>query len=760
MKLKIFILTLLLLIIGALGAWRWYFNISQDKGEHLNGKADDYAFNLPANPDNPGWLQTSGPLGGTVIRMINYKNTLWASLYSGGIYELQNDGAWKQIAIGYGIPENRAFDIVVNMKSADIAYVPETVKCIAKTVNGGNRWTGLCDTMPEDIKTTNFSAHTLALDPADPRIVYAPGNAFDQKTMLLVSSDSGRHWEKRYFFDKHYDFNHLFFFNNKMYLGTQENGVFVSTDKGKHWTPFNNGLKDLSAARFVNFKNNLYLLGAKILFNTREAGGLYRLSGDRSSWEMVGNVSSFTDNGSLTGIGTDGNVLFVGTNEPALWRSGDGATFTKARSQGLPQDWIGEITSLDSKIYVGVGGNGIFISSDNGENFEEFNQGMISVATREVHVNPQDENELYAGTWDRLGFYWSKNGGNGYKRMASDVFALVIQPNPADFSQIYIGGDRFMTGTVSKEGSNFTEKSKPGTANSFIKSIGIDPKNFSHVLAGVASAVAETPPGEGLWESHDQGGSWTRASGIGNFAVYSIIFNPNDQKIVYASALGEGVFKSTDGGSHFEQIGGNQLKYTYRLAMSPTDPKTLVASSNLFFGQLSDQDQYSGKYGGIFQSRDGGVTWKELTAGIRNYEGGNRPGDFLGWLYNFGHMPNYENVLIDPKNPDHLVVGHHGENVVTTRDGGKTWEKSGAEEMVPGGIHNYAYCVGASSDFNKIYACSCGRGLFSGVINKNGEISWDVVKTVYAKELTSGFQAHNAEEAKKIILSGEYNHKH
>ena len=80
-------------------------------------------------------------------------------------------------------------------------------------------------------------------------------------------------------------------------------------------------------------------------------------------------------------------------------------------------------------------------------------------------------------------------------------------------------------------------------------------------------------------------------------------------------------------------------------------------------------------------------------------------------------MPNYENILIDPKNPDHLIVGHHGENVVETIDGGATWNKVGANEMVPSGVHNYAYCLGASPSFKKFYACTCGRGLFRRVMN-------------------------------------------
>ena len=758
MRFKLPILVSVITLIGAVSVWKLYSFHSPTTGEMVKeideANVNNLGFDLPADFSKSGWVQTSGPLGGTVIRMIPHSGTVWASLYSGGIYELQQDNSWKQIAIGHGIPENRAFDMVIDPKNPNIAYAPERIACAAKTTNGGMNWNPLCKNMLKAVDSPNFSAATLALDPTDSNIVYVPGNTFDGTSVLLVSKDAGETWGKRYTFDAHHDFNHLVFFNSKMYLSTPDDGVFVSSDMGKSWKFLNNGLKELIASRFVIFKNSLYLQGGLLQNNVRMGGSLYRLAGNGLSWEKIPNVEQ------VTGLGSDGSALFVGTMDTKFLISTDGQSFQARASNGLPPDWIGEIVRLNSKIYVGAGGNGIYVSSDNGGSFQEFNRGLVSVATREVHVNPADGNEIYTGTWDRLGFYWSKNGGSGYRREAMDYYVLTLQPDPHDFTKVYMGGDRFAVGHISKGGSKFVEKHRPGSDSSFIKSLAIDPDDNKHILAGVASQVAETPPGEGLWESKDEGVTWTRAKGIGNFAVYSIIFHPTQPKIVYASALGGGVFKSTDGGSHFMPVGDSSLKYTYRLAMSLSDPNTLVASSNLFFGLLSDKDQYSGKYGGIFQSKDGGVTWKDLIAGIKNYEGGAREEDFLGWLYNFGHLPNYEMVLIDPKNPDHLVVGHHGENVVVTRDGGITWEKQGADKMVPGNIHNYAYCLGSSSNFEKIYACTCGRGLFRGSMDKNGRISWDFANTAYAKEFDPSLQPRNAKEARQLLLSGEYNHRH
>ena len=45
-------------------------------------------------------------------------------------------------------------------------------------------------------------------------------------------------------------------------------------------------------------------------------------------------------------------------------------------------------------------------------------------------------------------------------------------------------------------------------------------------------------------------------------------------------------------------------------------------------------------------------------------------------------------------------------------------------------------------------------------MSKDGQITWDFVGAAYAKEIDHGVQPRNAEEARQLILSGEYNHRH
>src|SRR3989338_1168871 len=401
--------------------------------ENIVKENDD--FELPPDKDSSGWKQTSGPLGGVVIRMIPHDGTVWASLYSGGIYELQPDNSWKQIAVGYGIPEVRAFDIVTDSKNVNIAYVPEMIAGIAKTTNKGVSWQGLRDQVTRDIEADIFHSHTLALDPENPKILYVPGFTDDQTSVLIVSKDGGEHWEKRFVFDKYYDFNHLYFWGSTMYLATRDDGVFISKDKGNSWTFSNQGLDNLKTARFLNFKDKLYLLGAELQFNSRFGGKLYQRTQDDSWWEMIQGLDE------VTGIGADENYIYAATwnPDPKIWVSSDGKTFTELASQGLPPGWIGEIVAYKDKIFIGPNGNGIYVSKDDGDTFEEFNKGLVSIATREVYVNPNDENEIYVGTWDRLGFYWSKNGGKGYKNLATDLSVITLVPDPHDFSMVYFG---------------------------------------------------------------------------------------------------------------------------------------------------------------------------------------------------------------------------------------------------------------------------------------------------------------------------------
>jgi len=709
------------------------------------------------------WQQTAGPLGGTVTRLLTINGTPFAALYSGGIYRLHGR-EWIQTAINRGIPENRIFDIVANPRDPRIIYAAQMIGCGAKSTDGGASWSGLCDPILTATKGENFSSFTLALDPNDPSTIYLPGHGFDQKSLLLVSRDGGEHWSVLYDFGAHYDFNHLVFYNGRMYLSTREDGIMVSDDQGRTWRGFSNGLKSKQTNHFLVFHGRLYLEGETLWqYNFRQGGSLFRLNTSAIGWERISGPTR------VTGTATDGKVLWVGNEDGKLWSSVDGRRFILSKTKGLPNFMVGEMLASERTLYVGVGSNGIFRSTDGGKTFGEFNNALASVATREVLVDPNNAEHLYVGTWDRLGLFVSWDAGAHYMRAGQEYNLLAIGVDPQNFDHLYAGGDAsFVEGQLNQNKKiTWQERTKPGPQESVVKFIAVHPKDPKTVFVGIAKAAKEGPDGYGLWYTRDNGNTWKRSRGIDDHAVHAIIVDPADPAIVFAAALGSGVYKSVDAGATFTKIGGDELRYTYRLAMDPKNPNHLVAGSNLFFAGLEAADQISGKFGGLYETQDGGQTWVDLVANIRDYDGTNDPDGFQGWLYNFGHLVNYEQILIDPNNPARIIVGHHGESVVITNDGGKTWEKQ-TRGMIPGQMHNYAYCLGQSREGSRLYACTCGRGLFRGdVSSKSGTVSWRPsgidASVVYAQEETNRprHKPLNAKQAREFLLStDEYFHSH
>lgn len=78
--------------------------------------------------------------------------------------------------------------------------------------------------------------------------------------------------------------------------------------------------------------------------------------------------------------------------------------------------------------------------------------------------------------------------------------------------------------------------------------------------------------------------------------------------------------------------------------------------------------------------------------------------------------------------------------------------------MIPGSMHNYAYCLGTNLDFERIYACTCGRGMFRGTFSADTQtLSWDDANTT---EPVDASQPNTVVEARTQILSGADTHQH
>ena len=236
--------------------------------------------------------------------------------------------------------------------------------------------------------------------------------------------------------------------------------------------------------------------------------------------------------------------------------------------------------------------------------------------------------------------------------------------------------------------------------------------NLVWVGTGEANIRGNVAPGMGIFKSLDAGKTWShvwkQVGQIGALAVH-----PTDPDIAYAAVLGHafgpnperGVYRTRDGGATWEQVlRKDEWSGASDVAMDPQNPSVLFAG----FWQARRQPwgmTSGGPGSGLYQSRDGGTTWKQLTGnglpegiwgkvGVRVAPSDSRRVYALieaekGGLFrsddggeNWTHASDnaglrqrawyYTCLTIDPRNPD--VVWFPQVGMLKTIDGGRTIE--------------------------------------------------------------------------------------
>lgn len=155
--------------------------------------------------------------------------------------------------------------------------------------------------------------------------------------------------------------------------------------------------------------------------------------------------------------------------------------------------------------------------------------------------------------------------------------------------------------------------------------------------------------------------------------VYHLKGSPADSNRIYASQstawFGQLIQRSDDGGKTWSPV-GNDFKYevmpgthqwydgtqrpwefkrVWHLEPSPTDPDTVYAGA---------------EDAALFKSTNGGQTWRELP-GLREVKGNL-------WQPGGGGLCLHT-ILLDPSNPDRIVVAISAAGAFRTDDGGQTW---------------------------------------------------------------------------------------
>ncbi|MEI7536755.1 MAG: hypothetical protein WCJ76_06065 [Comamonadaceae bacterium] len=253
-----------------------------------------------------------------------------------------------------------------------------------------------------------------------------------------------------------------------------------------------------------------------------------------------------------------------------------------------------------------------------------------------------------------------------------------------------------------------------------------DPANADRIWIGAA--------GGGVWASIDAGRHWTfkwRANGP--LQIGALAIDPTNPKILYCgtgeanlsldSYPGDGVYRSTNGGTSWSAWALSEKKGLPRrigtIAVDPFDAKHVLVGG-VGFGRVSGDNDF----GGLYSTRDGGLTWvRETFVNAGNY-----------WCHK---------VVFDAATKGRIFVtvtcpGMRS-GIYRSSDAGQSWAQLKTGLPSPDRIGRTALAL-APSNTKVIYAiCADAAGQNDAVLgvfkSSNGGDSWtNIAGTHFAKE--------------------------
>ncbi len=777
--------------------WETIYN---DKGLTATGVISDITY----DPKNEG-----------VVYLTTGFFDVWDFIGT-GIYKSFDGGeTWKHLDVD---GKTQFGDLVIDPSDSDVIYaangmetnrdlgvIGEDLAYLYRSDDAGETWERI------DIgeQCGHRTLNAVAVHPENPNRIYVLGQ--DQSAFL--SEDRGKTWECIVgdpdcpscrqgsgiigigtFVE--YDPNDY----NVMYATSYAAGIFKSTDGGRTWKDLNG--KEISFSYVEGVKADPVRAGT--LYTQSFENGFHYSYDYGETWYR-GHVSSnyhvwrglvdkskvssdiFVVNrggGSLKKVESpDGNWIF-----PEHIESNGGKAFIITL----------EASDYDRNlVYIGTKENGVFRSKDSGISWQEINNGLPDDAdVRTIATDPNDENRIYAGvTGDSPGIYYSDNQGNSWQKLNDDLSFTTIwghsqlQIDPNDKNIVYAatwgggtyktmnggkdwditgkGGEEFPAGSfhtysptclaISEKNPNIIyacDRTRPWIHRStdggktwdayyyfhdhmLTSSVAIDPDNPDIIYASAFKPpLAHQGSMFKIKEDMDK-----EAIPIGNDLPRSVIeieIDSFDKNTIYVTTHMHGVYKSTDTGMSWKKLddqnNGLPRIGIYDIDVDPTNRNILYATA--LCGELPDymipstsdvQNLDPDGKCGVYKSTDAGENWQLILETVSEARG----------------------IDIDPDNHNNLFVADMMGGVWVSRDGGKNWRQEN------NGLGSISMTSVKVKD-NYIYASTQGSGVYAGIVNDDGSIIWDELRSNKPKTHVYNMQIKVDPENSNIIYASGF----
>lgn len=338
-----------------------------------------------------------------------------------------------------------------------------------------------------------------------------------------------------------------------------------------------------------------------------------------------------------------------------------------------------------NRIFLGTSTGVIFVSDDSGHNWSRFAKlgSGDDYVLDHIAFDPQNSRSIFVSAWsvqdqNAGDVFRTHNGGKDWEVLPAmhgkSVRAMAVS---ASDSKVVVAGA--LDGVYrSTDGGNAWQRISPDDAIvKNIESIAVDPKDPNVVYAGTWHLAWKTSDGGANWQHINKGM-------VDDSDVFSIIVSSANPSEVFASAC-SGIYKSVSGGDQFEKIKG--IPFTARrtrvLKQDPSNPAIV----------------YAGTTEGLWKSVDEGKNWKRVS--------------------NPEVVVN--DVLIDPRNSQHVLLATDRSGVLASDDSAATFTPSNH-----GYSHRYVSAILADSkEPNTLYIGLVNDREFGGVFfSHDGGQNW------------------------------------
>lgn len=247
---------------------------------------------------------------------------------------------------------------------------------------------------------------------------------------------------------------------------------------------------------------------------------------------------------------------------------------------------------------------------------------------------------------------------------------VAVTGHPTKDNVFYFGGTGSGVWKTGDGGRTWQNISDEFFKTSSVGAIAVSQSNPGIIYVGMGECCwrGNISHGDGVYKSEDGGKTWKYVGLAATRHIARIRIHPQNSDIVYAAALGHafgpnkerGVYRSVDGGKTWKNVLFRSEKAgAVDLIMEPGNPRVLYTA--FWEAQRCPWGFNSGGPGsGIFKSKDGGDTWKDIS---------NNPGLPEGIKGRIG-------LTISAARPERVwaIIEAKKKGIYRSEDGGDNWK--------------------------------------------------------------------------------------